>query len=189
LVEDVKVNNSSWSVISAGKGIIRITGRGSGSLHENSIETSPMEKSIRRKFIIWLIYIYRKTKVQNSYLDVRLIFLLNVRRFGKYPEKRISAFKAKPVIIRRLPAIFSPFSASIFPVSAMPPPVIIAIPLLVLLVLNPKSPAAVGIINAPEKIVRAINSDWMMDCTCSERIMLNVPIISIMALVFRSDFF
>ena len=55
--------------------------------------------------------------------------------------------------------MFSPLSAIIFPVKAITPPVIIAVPLLILLALKPKSPAAVGTINAPENIVNAISSD------------------------------
>ena len=51
----------------------------------------------------------------------------------------------------------------IFPVKAITPPEIIAMPLLILLALKANSPAAVGIINAPEKIVRAISSDCIID--------------------------
>lgn len=98
-------------------------------------------------------------KVQKSYLDVRLIFLRVVESLGRFPEKRISAFNTKPIIINRLPSMFSPLSAIIFPVKAITPPVIIAVPLLILLALKPKSPAAVGTINAPENIVNAISSD------------------------------
>ena len=75
----------------------------------------------------------------------------------------MNAFNANPVIINRLPGIFAPFSAMIFPAKAIAPPAIIAVPLLILLALKPKSPAAVGTINAPEKIVKAISSDWIMD--------------------------
>lgn len=76
----------------------------------------------------------------------------------------------------------------IFPVKAIAPPVIMAAPLLILLVLKPKSPAAVGTINAPEKMVSAMRSDWIMDWTFSARMMLNIPIISMMTLVFRIEF-
>ena len=77
--------------------------------------------------------------------------------------KRIRAFNANPVIINRLPVVFFPLRAMIFPISAIAPPVIMAVLLLILLALKPRSPAAVGTINAPEKIVSAIKSDWIMD--------------------------
>ena len=83
--------------------------------------------------------------------------------FECFPEKRISAFTTKPIIINRLPGIYSPFNAMIFPAKAIVPPAIIAEALLILFALKPKSPAAVGTMNAPEKMVSAIRSDCMID--------------------------
>ena len=83
--------------------------------------------------------------------------------FECFPEKRISAFITKPIIINRLPSIYCPFNAIIFPAKAIVPPAIIAVALLILFALKPKSPAAVGTMNAPEKMVSAIRSDCMID--------------------------
>jgi hypothetical protein len=148
---------------SDGNGIIRMTGRGGGSLQENRIKMRAMVISNRRKFIDWLIYVFLMTKIQKSYLDVGLIFFGPVGRLERAAEKRISAFNANPVIISILPIMLFPLRAIIFPVSAIAPPVIMAVLLLILLALKPRSPAAVGTINAPEKIVSAIRSDWIMD--------------------------
>ena len=95
----------------------------------------------------------------------------------------------KPKIINMLPILLSKESAIIFPVRAIAPPVIIADELRSLLVLKLKSPAIVGTINAPEKIVNAINNDWMMDWTPKERNMLSNPIINMMIFVFRRESF
>ena len=77
----------------------------------------------------------------------------------------------------------------IFPVKAIEPPVIIAVELRILLVRKLKSPAIVGTINAPEKIVKAISNDWIIDWTPKERNMLSNPIINMMIFVFRRDSF
>ena len=88
----------------------------------------------------------------------------------------------KPVIINKLP------EAIIFPESATIPPIIIAKLLRPLVVAKPKRAASVGIINAPEKIVSAMSSDWMIEWMLKARRILSRPITTIIILVFRTDF-
>lgn len=88
----------------------------------------------------------------------------------------------------RLPDLLQPFKAKIFPVKAIIPPDIMALLLCDLLVLNPDIPAIVGTIKAPEKMVKAMSNDCMIECTFRARIMLNSPIISIIILVFRIEY-
>ena len=64
-----------------------------------------------------------------------------------------------PVIINKLPGRYPISKATILPARATTPPIIIAELLRLLLAVKPKSPAMVGIIKAPEKIVKAISSD------------------------------
>jgi hypothetical protein len=100
---------------------------------------------------------------EESYFDLRFTFWASMGNWGWFPTKSISALITNPEIINRLPMTFSPFMAIILPDNAIIPPVIIAVPLLILLVRKPSSPAMVGTINAPEKMVNAISSDWMID--------------------------
>ena len=93
------------------------------------------------------------------------------------------------LIISKLPFMFAPFKAIIFPVSATIPPTIIAVLLLTWEAVNPNNPAIVGIIKAPEKMVNAISSDWIIEWTFIESTILKRPIISMMIFVFRIDGF